>query len=160
MARLCHRDALPVQMKTVMALTIGLLTQIEHNLNLPNSFTPKLKCQRAILISWWRAGQRMGLNVVKNRPSSITRTFTKPLTPPPLVLSLGNPSAQYMMVTSPRKVKSLHGWRQNIQSGFATHVFSSAISYQTPMWYQLTVVTVNYRLDWARKNGQVLPGVR
>ena len=28
-----------------------------------------------------------------------------------------------------------------------------------PLWYQLTVITVNYRLDWTRKDGQVLPGV-
>lgn len=69
---LCPLYALPVQKKTMLALMIGLLTQIKHNLNLLNSFTPRLKCQQAILISWWRPGQYMGLNTVKNHPSSIT----------------------------------------------------------------------------------------
>ena len=58
-------------------------------------------------------------------------------------------------------------WEQNCAEPITWHgwcVWEQTNKYKLltfqMLWYQLTVVTVNYRLDWTRKNGQVLPGVR
>lgn len=124
-------DILPLPIKTTQDLTIGFLTQVENNLNLLNFFMPNLKYWQAILISRWRYGQQIGLNVAKCLPSLMTRTSIKPLMPHPLLISLGNPLSWVTKVRFPRKVKSLHGWPQNILSGSMTHASLSTIYYQT-----------------------------
>ena len=127
----CPPDPLPVQMKIMPIAVTGLPTPIERNLNLLSSFTARCKCRPAISISWWKSGHCMALNTAKSRPFSVTATFMKPSTPPPLVMSLGNPSSPVTLMKYLSKVKSLRGWRLNTPSGFATHASSFTIYYQT-----------------------------